>query len=139
VQNLRWSRLDRRTTSNWLPDYQFAGIGNTSPAAGSFTRDMTNWLPLLLTALLVTFNLLDSFFTARALSLGYTEANPVMAGLFTMSMPMGMLFKSVVVGLGALTLWKFRHLEMAMRGMTAVTAFYGAVIMYHMYFQIIIG
>ena len=145
VQTIRWSNPDRRVMSNWLPsNLQLAGAGAVAflaealpSSAGLPGRDAARTQLLFLGSLLITFNLLDSILTARALSMGYTEANPVMAGLFNMSLPMGMLFKSAIVGLGTMILWKFRHLPMAMRGITAVTVLYGAVIMYHLYFQIV--
>lgn len=92
----------------------------------------------MMVLLLVIFNIMDSLLTARALSLGFSEANPVMAGLFNMSLPMGMFFKSVIVGTGALFLWKYRHLPIAVRGITGATACYGAVILYHLFFQMIV-
>lgn len=142
VQTLHWSLSeDRRVLSSWFPaGRQLAGIDFPSTSTRNLFGEV-NWresLPLILAALLVTFNLLDSLLTARALSLGFAEANPVMAGLFSMSLPMGMFFKSVVVGTGALFLWKYRHLPVAVRGMTGATACYGAVILYHLYFQMIV-
>jgi len=127
--------------SNWFPaGRQLVGIDFSSTPTRPFFGEAT-WresFPLLIAALLVTFNLLDSLLTARALSLGFAEANPVLAGLFNMSLPMGMFFKSVVVGTGALFLWKNRHLPVAVRGMAGATACYGAVILYHLYFQLIV-
>ncbi|MHB8793730.1 MAG: DUF5658 family protein [Thermoleophilia bacterium] len=108
----------------------------TRPFFGDVTWRQS--LPLAMVLLLVTFNLMDSLLTARALSLGFAEANPVMAGLFKMSLPMGMFFKSVIVGTGALFLWKYRHLPVAVRGITGATACYGAVIFYHLYFQLLV-
>ena len=142
IQTLHWSLSeDRRVVSSWFPSSrQFAGVDFATTAARPIFGDIT-WrqsLPLVMAAVLVTFNLMDSLLTARALSLGFAEANPVMAGLFNLSLPMGMFFKSVIVGTGALFLWKYRHLPVAVRGMTGVTACYGAVILYHLYFQMLI-
>jgi len=140
VRTIRWSLPDRRVMSNWLPvNHEHAGIGMSTPVSGGIGRDGVVSFPLLLMVLLVTFNLLDSVLTARALSMGFTEANPLLAGLFDMSLPMGMLIKSAVVGLGALALWQWRHLPVARRGMNVAAVCYGAVIMYHLYFQLIIG
>ncbi len=142
LKTIRWSHSeDRRIMSNWFPsNYELAGAGFSSTSQRPFFRDVTlaESFPLLLALMLVSFNLFDSLLTARALSMGFTEANPVMAGLFNMSLPMGMFFKSVIVGTGALVLWKFRHLPVARRGMTAVTGCYGAVILYHLYFQMLV-
>ena len=140
IEVVHWSDQDRRTMSNWIPgNYKLAGIGFSSSAAKSLTQGNAGAFPLLLVALLVTFNLLDSILTARALSLGFAEANPVMAGLFSMGLPLGMFFKSAIVGTGSLILWKMRELPLALRGMTAATACYGAVVIYHLYFQLIVG
>ncbi|MCL4472679.1 MAG: DUF5658 family protein [Actinobacteria bacterium] len=140
VQKLSWSDSDRRIMSNWLPpNFELATAGAHAPRSGVSGRDNAGATLMYLGALLIVFNLLDSILTARALSMGYTEANPVMAGLFNMSLPMGMLFKSAIVGLGAMALWKFRHLPVAMRGMTAATVLYGSVILYHLYFQIVVA
>ncbi len=139
VHTIQWSDQDRRILSNWVPQsYRLAGAGFASKAVDGISRNEITTFPVVLAALLISFNLLDSILTARALSMGFTEANPVMAGLFNLSLPMGMFFKSVVVGAGALFLWKVRHLQMAVRGMTAVTACYGAVILYHLYFQMLV-
>lgn len=142
IKTIRWSHSeDRRIMSNWFPsNYELAGAGFSATRQRPFFRDVTlaGSFPLLLALMLVSFNLFDSLLTARALSMGFTEANPVMAGLFSMSLPMGMFFKSVIVVTGALVLWKFRHLPVAMRGMTAVTGCYGAVILYHLYFQMLV-
>lgn len=136
VDSFSRSRLDRRIASNWLPNYAIAGLGTTAAGAEGPLAEMTTWLPLLLATLLVTFNLMDSLFTARALSMGYAEANPMLAGIFNLSVPVGILLKTVVVGLGAFALWKLRHLQLAMRGMTVATSCYGVLILYHLYFQI---
>lgn len=142
IQTLNWSLSeDRRIISSWFPaSRQIAGVDFASPATRSLSSDIT-WresLPLIMVVLLVTFNLFDSLLTARALSLGFAEANPVMAGLFNLSMPMGMFLKSVIVGTGALFLWKYRHVPIASRGIVGATSCYGAVILYHLYFQMIV-
>jgi hypothetical protein len=139
VRAISWSDQDRRVMSNWLPlNYQFAGFPVSGGIPSIFGTEKAAIVPLAVAAALVAFNLMDSILTARALSLGFTEANPVMAGLFEVSMPVGMFLKSAVVGLGALFLWRMRHLPMAVRGMTAVAACYGAVILYHLYFQLLV-
>jgi hypothetical protein len=86
--------------------------------------------------LLLSFNILDCVLTSRALTLGFEEGNPLMASLFRMSMPLGMTAKVAIVAAGALTLWRFRHLALAVRGMSVVTACYGAVVIYHLSFQL---
>lgn len=99
-------------------------------------RSLSRQLPIALMGLLLTFNLLDVFLTLRAFSLGVAEANPVMANLFHMSVPLGMLLKFVAVSTGAFLLWKYRHLPIASRGMNFLTACYGAVVVYHLVFQL---
>ncbi|MBE0428825.1 MAG: hypothetical protein IBX61_03025 [Thermoleophilia bacterium] len=127
-----WTLDERRTISNLLPfSYSLAeGDGSLSTS-----RPWTRRLPAMLLALLLTFNFLDMVLTARALSLGVAEANPVMAALFEISIPFGMVAKFAVVSAGGLILWRLRHLPLAARGMGALTASYGAVVLYHLAFQ----
>lgn len=128
-----WTFNERRKASNWSPaGYQHEGdilreAGGRS-TAGSFLWTMV--------VLLFAFNILDSILTARALSMGFTEANPVMAGLFEYSMILGMACKFTIVAIGGYALWKFRHVVLATRGMAVLTGCYGAVVMYHLAFQI---
>ena len=127
VRTGHWANPDRRVMSNWLPtNYQLAGFGQPAAGTSLLSREAVTSIPVFLTALLVTFNLMDSLLTARALSMGFTEANPMMAGLFNLSLPMVMFLKSVIVGIGALFLWKVRYLSLAVRGLSAVTACFWA-------------
>lgn len=129
---------ERRRRSNLIPagflpesaDLLYAG-GAAGPTAVS-PRNAA----LLLVSLLLAFNLLDILLTIRALSLGFAEANPFMAGLFSLSVPMGMLAKFILVGIGALLLWRLSHLPLARRGMAMVTGCYGVVVAYHLFFQL---
>ena len=132
VQKMDWSVSDRRTMSNWVPiGYRMAG----GAFAGSAPSVWSNSFIMSVITLLLSFNILDCILTSRALSLGFEEGNPLMAGLFSMSIPLGMTAKVAIVAAGALILWRFRHMSLAVRGMTAVTACYGAVVIYHLSFQ----
>lgn len=124
---------ERRAMSHILPFGQLslAGAGVVTIPRGS-TRQ---WATALM-SLLITFNLLDVILTLRALSLGVAEANPVMAGLFGISLPLGMFIKFVAVSAGAVLLWRYRHLPLAARGMNLLAFAYGAVIAYHAVFQL---
>lgn len=128
-----WTFPERRTVSHILPTgYDLAlADGSVVPP-----RDLSRQLPLALMGLLLTFNVLDVFLTLRAFSMGVVEANPVMADILHMSVPLGMLFKFVAVSTGAVLLWKYRHLPIASRGMNFLTACYGAVVVYHLVFQL---
>ncbi len=95
-------------------------------------------LPLLLAAALAVFNLLDAVLTWRALSLGAVEANPVMSDIFNLGPAAAVLVKSSLVAAGAYFLWRCWHLPLARRGMMALTACYGAVVVYHLVFQFIV-
>lgn len=134
VTALFWTFPERRRFSNILPaGYELAlADGSVYPR-----RTLSRQLPVALMGLLLTFNILDVFLTLRAFSLGVAEANPVMADIFHLSVPLGMLFKVVAVSTGALLLWKYRHLPIASRGMNFLTACYGAVVLYHLYFQMV--
>jgi len=68
--------------------------------------------------------------------MGIEEANPLMAELFNVSLPAGMLLKSLLVAAGALILWWYWRLPLARRGMAVLTCFYGAVVAYHLFFQL---
>jgi len=129
---------DRRFSSNWVPDLQLAGSG-AAALPRRFRMDTAELQPLMMVLMLVSFNLLDAIFTARALSLGFAESNPLLAGLFEISLPLGMFLKSAIVGVGAFLLWRWRHQPTAMRGMMFATVAYGAVIAYHIYFQVMAG
>jgi len=136
--SLKFELPDRRYSSNWVPSYEMAGAGGAA-VPRRFRIDTTDLHPLMMVLLLVSFNLLDAFFTARALSMGFAESNPLLAGLFEVSLPLGMFMKSAIVGIGAYLLWRWRHHPAAMRGMMFATVAYGAVIVYHIYFQLMAG
>lgn len=130
---LHWTFNERRCASNWIPnEADFQGVvlaaDESGGRAGSFF-----WT---LVILLLSFNILDGILTARALSLGFDEANPLLAGLFEMSLPLGMMMKFAVVAAGAFALWRLRDIMIAMRGMALLTACYGAVVLYHLAFQL---
>ncbi|MFA6001558.1 MAG: DUF5658 family protein [Thermoleophilia bacterium] len=133
VEKVDWSISDRRLMSNWVPHgYRMAGSAFTAPSSPS----VSNSFIMSVITLLLSFNILDCVLTSRALTLGFEEGNPLMASLFRMSMPLGMTAKVAIVAAGALTLWRFRHLALAVRGMSVVTACYGAVVIYHLSFQL---
>ncbi|MHB1390180.1 MAG: DUF5658 family protein [Thermoleophilia bacterium] len=119
--------------SNLIPGgYSLAGIDGSMAAGGGWSVPV----PVALMSMLLFFNLLDVLLTARALSMGVVEANPVMAGLLSISIPFAMFAKFSTVSVGALLIWRYRHLPVAARGMQFVTACYGAVVIYHLVFQI---
>lgn len=125
--------FERRFISNLLPaGYGLAGVDGSLAAGGGWSMPF----PSALMILLLFFNLLDVLLTARALSLGVVEANPVMAGLLSVSIPFGLFAKFTAVSFGAWLLWRYRHLSIAARGMKLLTACYGAVVVYHVVFQI---
>lgn len=125
--------FERRFISNLPPaGYGLAGVDGSLAAGGGWSMP----LPSALMIMLLFFNLLDVLLTARALSLGVVEANPVMAGLLSVSIPFGMFAKFTAVSVGAWLLWRYRHLPIAARGMNLLTACYGAVVVYHVFFQI---
>ena len=127
---------DRRL-DDWMPSsLRLTGAAAGHQGAGVAPHRATALTPMLLAAALVIFNVLDSLLTARALSLGVAEGNPLLAGLFSFSLPLGMLLKTVLVGAGVLVLWGYWHLPLARRGMLALTVFYGAVVFYHVFFQL---
>jgi len=133
VQKMDWSVSDRRIMSNWVPlGYRMAGGVFASPASSTASSSFI----MSVIILLLSFNILDCILTSRALTLGFEEGNPLMASLFSMSIPLGMTAKIAIVAAGALTLWRFRDLALAVRGMTVVTACYGAVVIYHLSFQL---
>lgn len=135
------SSPDRRRHNDWIP-YSLrlapAGVGHSPARIRAIPRRSVEALPLILAAALVIFNLLDAALTARALSMGVLEANPIMAGLFNISLPAGMLIKTMLVAAGVFTLWWLWHLPIARRGMMLLTGCYGAVIIYHLSFQLIL-
>jgi hypothetical protein len=124
---------ERRTLTNLLqfPSVEYAGV-----PASVFEGEREVSSSWHLIAWLVIFNLLDCIFTARALSMGFIEGNPVMAALFDVSLPLAMLSKTLVVGLGVYILWHYRHLKIAAYGLTALTAVYGLLVLYHISFQL---
>lgn len=124
---------ERRTASNWIPAELRYRDEVIDPEASRSPASIFLWTLL---GLLVIFNVLDAVLTARALSLGYTEGNPLMAGLFEISVPLGLAGKFLVVAAGAAALWKFRHVVLATRAIAALTGCYGAVVIYHLVFQL---
>jgi len=130
---VQWSLPERRALTAILPAPAFSYAG--AAAAGEISgRDRPAALHLL--ALLALFNLIDCLMTARALSLGYAEGNPVMASLLEVNLPLAMFIKTLVVGLGSYVLWRNRHLPFAARGLSALTVLYGLLAAYHLSFQL---
>ncbi len=128
---------ERRYLNDWVPySLRLAGAGAGGETVTAAPRRSTAATPLLMAAALVIFNVMDSLLTARALSQGVVEVNPLMAGLFNFSLPLGMLLKTLLVAAGVLVLWGYWHLPLARRGMMALTGFYGAVVVYHLVFQL---
>lgn len=128
---------ERRFRSNWIPAGHpiAATVGDAARLQDTGRR--TPWtLASALVILLIIFNFLDSILTMRALSMGIEEANPVMAGLFNVSTPAAVLTKSVIVGVGALALWRISHVALAFKGLAVVAACYGGVVAYHLFFQV---
>ncbi|MEK7817634.1 MAG: DUF5658 family protein, partial [Actinomycetota bacterium] len=138
-QGSRFSRVaayERRVMSHWIPDlYRAGSAAALETIREGRRRSAILGVPTMLVFLLLLFNVLDISFTLRALSLGIQEANPAMAFLFNISVPAGILAKSLVVGIGSLALWRFSHLVIAFRALVAVTGLYGAVVFYHLLFQ----
>ncbi|HDY69922.1 MAG TPA: hypothetical protein ENH54_03200, partial [Actinobacteria bacterium] len=97
-----WSFNERRIASNWIPTELQLEEGLLSERFSRGNAGAFIWAMIIL---LLTFNALDAVLTARALSLGFTEANPAMAGLFAISVPLGMACKFAVVAGGAYILW----------------------------------
>ncbi|MHB0866572.1 MAG: DUF5658 family protein [Thermoleophilia bacterium] len=129
---VKLASFERRFISNLTPaGYGLAGIDGSVAAGGSWSMPLTSALMILL----LFFNLLDVLLTARALSMGVVEANPVMAGLLSISIPFGMFAKFTAVSVGAWLIWRYRDLPVAARGMNLLTACYGAVVIYHLAFQ----
>lgn len=130
---LHWTFNERRFASNWIPgDIDFDG----SAISASDNSGGAGHLIMAMVVLLFSFNILDGILTARALSLGFAEANPLLAGVFDMSLPLGMFMKFAIVVAGAAALWRLRDVTMAIRGMALLTACYGAVVLYHLAFQL---
>lgn len=125
---------DRRIMSHILPTSEFAVAG--APGVIVDSPHPSRRLPSTIMILLIIFNLLDVVLTLRAFSLGIAEANPLMAGLFGISLPLGMLIKFIAVSAGAILLWKYRYLPLAARGMNILAFAYGAVVVYHVFFQL---
>lgn len=133
---IQWSRFERRSLMNLLPSPSLEYAGAPVAVAATVRRELpASWYPLVF---LTLFNLIDCLMTSRALSLGYTEGNPLMAALLEVNLPLAMLLKSLLVGAGAYVLWRFRHLGIASRGLTLLTVVYGLLVAYHLSFQLAI-
>jgi hypothetical protein len=133
VNTFQWSLPERRSLSHLLPHgLPFEGV----EAALGAPRVRVWQLPAAFMLLLLGFNALDAIFTARALSMGVTEANPVMAGLMDVNIPFALAAKFMAVSLGAWLLWRYRHLPVAWRGMQFLTVCYSFVVVYHLVFQL---
>lgn len=132
------SAADRRRLGDWAPYSCRLAAADAGRSISAAPRRATAPAPLLLATALVIFNALDSLLTARALSRGVAEGNPLLASLFSFSLPFGMILKTAMVAAGVLVLWGYWHLPLARRGMTALTGFYGAVVLYHIFFQLIV-
>jgi hypothetical protein len=128
-----WFDSERRSLANLMPIPVMEYAGATTSSFGGERKAAPS---LYLLSWLMVFNLLDCLFTARALSMGYIEGNPLMAALIEVNLPLAMLSKTLAVGLGAYILWRFRHLKIAAHGLTILTAAYGLLVLYHISFQL---
>ncbi|MHB0915281.1 MAG: DUF5658 family protein [Thermoleophilia bacterium] len=128
-----WTEGERRSWSGALSFPEVAFAGAPAPA---FEAERKAVPAFYLLTWLVAFNLLDCLFTVRALLLGYVEGNPVMAAMIEFNLPLALLSKTLVVGLGAVFLWHYRHLTIALQGLRVLTAAYGLLVLYHIYFQL---
>jgi len=94
-------------------------------------RPRARWITALL-GLTLVFNLIDLVSTVTFVTLGYAEeANPLMASLLELGAPVFAAAKIAMVSVGVYVLWRFRHLAVARAGSVAVSAAYGALMLYH--------
>lgn len=88
----------------------------------------------LLTAVLaaiIGLNLADLLLTARALEMGATELNPIMATLFDADLVLAGLFKVVVGGIVVLGIWTLRRYRRALELSWFALAGFSLLMVYH--------
>ena len=81
---------------------------------------------------LVLFNVMDGMLTIAWIGAGVaTEANPLMALLLGIHPVLFMITKILLVGLGAMLLWRFRDRALAVGSLYLCLATYSLLILYH--------
>lgn len=129
---VEWLQSERRALTNLLPMPALEHAGGASAVETGTERQAAG----ILLALLIAFNVIDCLMTARALSLGYLEGNPVMASLLEIDLPLAMFIKTMAVGAGGYFLWRNRRMAIAYRGLSGLTLLYGMLVAYHLAFQL---
>lgn len=76
-------------------------------------------------------NLIDFALTVHALSVGASEANPVMASLFKVGPVWAGVFKTAAVAFASLLVWDWRRYRKALFAGVAMLAVFTAVFCYH--------
>ncbi len=85
-----------------------------------------------LVASLIVLNALDGILTITWVGAGMaTEANPFMEPLIGMHPVLFMLVKILLVSLGAMLLWRYRHKTIAVASLYFCFTLYSLVILYH--------
>lgn len=87
---------------------------------------------------LATLNILDYFFTLRAISLGFAEGNPAMD--IALGTPLFALVKLVAVPLACFVIWRtrgkwYREWSLIFGLLGVVTVAYSAVMVWHVWGQ----
>ena len=94
-------------------------------------RDNPGALRVLL-LVINALNLTDFGLTLNALSIGATEANPVMATLFEASPIWAGVFKTLAVLLATALVWECRRYRKALLAAVAMLLVFAAIFVYHM-------
>ena len=93
-------------------------------------RDSSRTLMVVLLTVNV-LNVLDFALTLNALSIGATEANPVMASLFEAGPVWAGVFKMAAVALASLLVWEWKRYRKALLAAVMMLAVFTAVFVYH--------
>jgi hypothetical protein len=94
-------------------------------------RDNPSALRVLL-VLVNALNLIDFGLTLNALSIGASEANPVMASLFDVSPVWAGVFKVVAILVATAIVWECRRYRKALAAAIVMLFIFAAVFIYHM-------
>ena len=94
---------------------------------------------MLVLATIVVFNYIDVLLTMRALELGATEANPIMAWLFEVSPAVAATVKLGISGVVVLILLALGRYRRVLEASLVIMWAYAALMVYHVIIAIRLG
>lgn len=128
--------VERRQRSRFVLRERRTGFdsGQRGPLAKALVELRDSPLALLaLLAAVNVLNLLDQLATTRALAAGFTEGNPVMAGLIAFDPRLAAIVKLVAVAGVTAAVWRLRRYRVILQVALFMFALFAGVMLLHFY------